>query len=262
MRSLVFFTMFAAAAAATQGQPEAGEEKLGKVKDAVLGKKTPHASKKTDFSNRVVLGKNGVRQLGGNKDGRELKSDDDVGGLCTECPIETVFWYQDTSNTDYYWETARDFPERWCTLASIRNEKDRRGAQYAIPAGKVAITQGHIPMDDYLKWCEFENQDSDEGIVTGCDKYGYEEFFKNYEDSSVLDDTDAWTGIDFPLPAGQIHLAIGSNGTLRPVSQLNVDGETLGGYDGGIYECCPTPFEKCMIPDFDLYLDGEDFFFL
>ena len=134
------------------------------------------------------------------------------------------------------------FTHRHCVLAAIRDDESRAGAGYAIPKGKVAITQGYFPIDDYLKYCEFNDPKSDEGVVRNCDDYHYTEFFVNYEDSHVPDDTDCWVNATFPLPAGLLNVAIGSDGLLRPVSQVETDT-----YDGAVYECCPRHEEVCNV---------------
>ena len=130
-------------------------------------------------------------------------------------------------------------------MAAIRDKESRRNAQYAIPEGLYAITQGYFDIDDYLEYCHFDDEDTVDGMVVACE-YDYNEFFENWEDSDVPHDRDYWDSdfLDFPMKDGILNVAIGADGLLRPVSQLNTDGDE-GGYDGAVYECCPDIDDIC-----------------
>lgn len=139
-----------------------------------------------------------------------------------------------------------DFPDS-CVLAAIRDDDARAGAQYAIPPGLIAITQGYFPIDDYLHECFFDDQKSDEGKVKYC-KDDYEDYFVNYEDTDVVDDGDCWKIPDYKFDAGAILAAIGSDGKLRPVKAWDRDtANSKFGWDGAVYECCPQVFEVCNV---------------
>ena len=138
-----------------------------------------------------------------------------------------------------------------CVLAAIRDHEARRGAQYAIPDGMVAITQGYFPIDDYIEFCSFEDSKSQDGEVEFCED-SYENYFVNFEGTDVPADSDCWTSaVDLEtrdIPDGAIHVGIGSDGLLRPVQNWNRDTENSEfAWDGAIYECCPFINEICEI---------------
>ena len=137
-------------------------------------------------------------------------------------------------------------PPTDCALAAIRDEESRRGAQYAIPPGKIAITQGVFPVSDYISECHFEKQDSaDNATVTGCDG-DYQSYFINFDGSEVLSSLEAWVELEYPLDAGRIFAAIGADGLLRPVIQHSSSGVDFG-YTGAVYECCPDDADVCTV---------------
>lgn len=170
---------------------------------------------------------------------------------CGHCPFGVYYHYED--GTDNRFRPEWNAPGE-CVLAAIRDDESRRGAQAAIPPGQVAITQGYILLDDFVKYCHTDNEHTDDEVITSCDKYHYSEFFVNFEDSIPPTDPKHWKGIDFPIPYGRIHVGIGSDGALRPVNQLNIEEtnatspdefEEDGMYDGAVYECCPTLSQIC-----------------
>ena len=136
-------------------------------------------------------------------------------------------------------------------MAAIRDEETRRAAQYAIPDGRIAITQGYFPIDDYVEECSFEDSKSDDGMVEFCND-DYDNYFENFDGSSVPEDSDCWVDDNLStedIPDGAIHAAIGSDGLLRAVQQWNKDTENSKfAYNGAVYECCPFPDEVCEIP--------------
>jgi hypothetical protein len=130
-------------------------------------------------------------------------------------------------------------------LAAISDDESRRGAQYAIPPGKIAATQGIFPIDRYIKDCHFDGEKTMMGNVTGCDN-DYSVYFDNVDGSTVPDDTDCWVNISFPIPAGALYAALGSDGLLRPVKGYSTDTEDFG-IDGAVYECCPDIRDVCNV---------------
>ena len=165
---------------------------------------------------------------------------------CGECDYEVFYYYEELRSDDYLFD-ALDVPANNCALAAIYNQESRRGAQYAIPEGKIAITQGFFPIDDYIDDCHFDDEKSDDGEVTGCEDPGYNDMFKNFDGSRVITDDDCWVDIDLPIPDGVIHAAIGSDGLLRPVLQWQSDPEQDFYFDGAVYECCPLEEEICAV---------------
>lgn len=127
-------------------------------------------------------------------------------------------------------------------MAAIRDHESRVGAQYAIPEGKIAITQGYFPLAQYKKWCHFDYEKTINGTVTGC--YDpYPTYFINYEGTHVPDDYHIWDVPHYPFDDGVLNVGIGADGILRPVKQI-LSGVTQDddqfGFDGAVYECCPT----------------------
>ena len=131
-------------------------------------------------------------------------------------------------------------------LAAIRDEKSRRQAQYAIPEGKIALTQGFIPIDDYIESCHKEDDLTIDGFVTGCDDelghpIAYNTLFVNVEGTKVPSGDAIWEHDTFPLDDGLLNAAIGADGILRPVKIWLGDSENnKNGYDGAVFECCPS----------------------
>lgn len=135
-----------------------------------------------------------------------------------------------------------------CTLAAIRDDESRRAAQYAIPDGKIALTQGYFPIEDYVGDCHFEDFKDDEGKVASCGQ-NYESYFVNYEGTLVPSDPTCWDVPAYPFEDGAVKLGIGADGLLRPV-QVWKDGSAGSeannfGYDGAVYECCPVAEDVC-----------------
>ena len=152
--------------------------------------------------------------------------------------------YQDASATGLFHGEFK-VPPASCSLAAIRDETSRRAAQYAIPEGKIAITQGYFPIGAYISSCTFGDEKTDDGMVTGC-LNAYNNFFINYENTPVVSLDSCWVDLSFPLPDGALHAAIGSDGLLRPVQQWNLDtAESAFAYDGAVYECCPGIEDIC-----------------
>lgn len=136
-------------------------------------------------------------------------------------------------------------------MAAIRDHESRRAAQYAIPDGLIAITQGYFPIDDYIGSCAFQDPKTDDGQVEFCDD-SYNNYFENYEGTDVPSDSECWFDTvnlsERDIPDGAIHAAIGSDGLLRPVQDWNRDTENSEfAWDGAIYECCPFDLEICEI---------------
>ena len=125
----------------------------------------------------------------------------------------------DFAPKDFHKNFIRDPPQD-CVLAAIRDEDARRGAQYAIPNGKIAITQGYFPIDDYEEGCIVKDDKTLNGTVSGCHEV-YWSYFKNFEDTDVVDDKECWDQtIDYHnIPDGLVWAAIGADGLLRPVLQ-------------------------------------------
>lgn len=161
---------------------------------------------------------------------------------CGECPYDT-FWHFEAGTADRLKTEFFSAPGQ-CVLAAIRDEVARVGAMTAIPKGSVALTQGYVPIDDYVKWCKWANDKTDEEAIKNCDGYKWNEFFVNWEDSHVVSDNKCWTNVTFPVESNRVHAAIGGDGLLRAVSQLAGSVEA-GGYDGAVYECCPTLTQIC-----------------
>ena len=134
-------------------------------------------------------------------------------------------------------------PPRDCVLAAIYDIDSIRGAQYAIPEGKIAITQGYFQVDDYIDHCHFDDADTDNGTVTDCDD-PYYEYFRNYDGSHVPDDDDDWVEeeVEFPMDDGKLIAGMGSDGLLRPIKITDTDS-----YDGAVFECCPQIKYVCNV---------------
>jgi hypothetical protein len=120
-------------------------------------------------------------------------------------------------------------------LAAIRDYDSYYGAKFAIPQGKFALIQAYLDIDDFLDNCHIEDH-----MVISCDDHYNELDWENLEGTNVPDDDDIWADIDFPIPAGQLNLALGWDGLLRPVASWN-----NSAFDGGIYECCPDIDDVC-----------------
>lgn len=129
-------------------------------------------------------------------------------------------------------------------MAAIRDEDSRKGAQFAIPDGKVALTQGRFPIDLYLSECLFSNATETEGQVTEC-LSPYESYFENMEGTSVP--SDNWVVPAYPFDDGATSSAIGADGILRPVKSWVVGSAVPYGFDGAVYECCPLAATVCNV---------------
>ena len=132
-------------------------------------------------------------------------------------------------------------------LASIRDKESLKGAQYALPPGKIAITQGFFPVEDLVHYCKFDNEKTEEELITECPgsktDYDFNEFFVNFEGSTVPKDDHHWTNVSYPIERGRVHVAIGADGLLRAVAQWDTDS-----YTGAIYQCCPALNRVCNVP--------------
>jgi len=168
-------------------------------------------------------------------------------GWCGVCSYDTFYKFQPIGAGDDL-ETALFKPPAGCVLAAIRDETSLKGAQYAIPPGEIAITQGFIPIAEYIECCEFDTSNPLTDSVTGCD-YDYQEFFMNFEYSKVPDGATKWVEITYPFEAGAVYAAIGSDGLLRPVKQWNTQDIENFGYSGAVYECCPDEQYVCNEPE-------------
>ena len=164
---------------------------------------------------------------------------------CGHCDYD-VFYHFESENNGQLRRVFFSAPSG-CVLAAIRDEESRRGAQYAIPPGEIAMTQGYFEIDEYIDECHFDDEKEEDGEVTGC-KDHYNEYFVNFEGSDVPDDAHCWVDIDFPIPDGVIHAAIGADGLLRPVKQWSYDVDNFG-YTGAVYECCPEDEDVCNVVD-------------
>ena len=164
---------------------------------------------------------------------------------CGACAFDTFYFYEDGAG-DRLRNEFTSSPGR-CVLAAIRNADALRGAQSAIPRGKVALTQGYAPFDDLVKYCDYgslgfsTSEKTDNCTINSCSGYGYYEFFRNWEGSRVEENPFCWKNVTFPIPCKKTHVALGSDGALRPVTQLNEDNE----WDGAVYECCPQITNFC-----------------
>lgn len=71
-----------------------------------------------------------------------------------------------------------------------------------------------------------------DGFVDECEE-DYDEYFENYEDTRVVDDTDCWlnTAFEMPLDDGVLTVAISSDGLLRPVKSWLGDSGDLPSMD-------------------------------
>ena len=134
---------------------------------------------------------------------------------------------------------------KFCSIAAITSEEELYAAAYAIPTGKVAITQGFFPVDDQFHDCHFEDSKSDDCVITACHDH-FPSYFKNLEDSDVFDDGKCWD-FKYDIPCSATWAAVGSDQFLRPVQIWNkgASADDKYAYDGFIYECCPDFESTC-----------------
>jgi len=180
-------------------------------------------------------------------------------GKCDKCPRHEFFVYVEGRNE--YHDAFIQRTLNQCVLAALQSVTDIAAAGYAVPPGKVGITQGFFPIDDYYYDCHFDDEKTDNCTVAACHD-PFESYFKNFDDSDVPSDRNHWKVPD-PLDCGATYVGVGSDLLLRPVKLWNFRNSNFSPnpnpdddpyqYDGFIYQCCPEEQKVCeyIEPDTD-----------
>ena len=191
------------------------------------------------------------KYYGGDRYDRYRGSKDGDDGKCDKCPHHEFFVYVEGKDEYHDAFIRRNLDQ--CALAALQSATDIAAAGYAVPTGKVGITQGFFPIDDYYYDCYFEDEKTDNCTVTEC-HHPFQSYFKNFDDSDVPSDRKHWKVPD-PLECGATYVGVGSDLLLRPVKLWNFRKNNFSPnpnpdddpyqYDGFIYQCCPGKEKVC-----------------